>query len=401
MSRVLLLNVTAGVGSTGKIVTGIYDNLVSHGYECMIAYGRFNAPPGYNSYRIGSDLDVNMHGVLSRITDKQGLYSKAATKRFIEKIKEFNPDIVHIHNIHGYYVNYKMLFEFLKNSEIRVIWTLHDCWPLTGHCTHFEFVGCERYQEECGKCMQLKEYPKSLLFDRSKKNLILKRSLFSNIPGMKIVTPSSWLKGVLSNSYMKNYPVSVIPTGIDLSVFRPKNSELLKKYDLEDKFVILGVANPWRDRKGFGEFIKLSKYIPAHYKIVMIGLKPEQIDVIKSAAPSVIALGRTDSIEEMAQWYAAATVYANLTLEDTFPTTNIESLACGTPVITYNVGGAAESISKGTGFVVEKCDVEAVLLACNEIENNIIDPNACLRQAANYSKEDRFEQYYEEVYRTL
>lgn len=401
MSKVLLINVTCGVGSTGKIVTGIYDNLTSHGFECMVAYGRFSAPEGYNAYRIGSDLDVNLHGALSRITDKQGLYSKIVTKRFIKKIKEFNPDIVHIHNIHGYYVNYKMLFEYLKASGVKIIWTLHDCWALTGHCTHFEFCGCDKYKENCGKCSQLREYPKSILFDCSKGNLKLKRSLFDNIAGMKLVTPSKWLKAVIEDSYMSQYPVTVVPTGIDLSVFRPKTSELRKKYNLEDKFVILGVANPWRDRKGFGEFIKLSKYIPEHYKIVMIGLKTEQADMLKSAAPDILALGRTDSVEEMAQWYATADVYANLTLEDTFPTTNIESLACGTPVITYNVGGSSESVSKGTGFVVDKCDIEAVVHSCQEIENNVIDSNVCLRGAAGYSKEDRFEQYYEEVYKTL
>ena len=396
MNKVLLINVTCGKGSTGKIVTGIYDRLVAHGYECMIAYGRYDAPKGYNAYRIGSETDVRIHGILSRITDKQGLYSTAATKKLIKKIEDFNPDIVHLHNIHGYYLNYKILFEYLKKSDVRVIWTLHDCWSLTGHCTHFEFARCEKYKTTCGNCPQLKEYPKSLLCDASKKNHELKYSLFSDMEKMQLVTPSEWLKNIMLCSFMKKYPINVVPTGIDLEVFKPIESALRKEYQLEDKFIILGVANPWRERKGLFEFIKLSEKLDDKYKIVLIGLNEEQKKILPS---SIIGLGKTDSIEQMAQWYSTADVYANLTLEDTFPTTNIESIACGTPVITYRVGGSAESIDDKTGFAVDKCKIDEVIEAIKKIESGFINEQDCIDRAKSYAAEKRFEQYYEEVYK--
>lgn len=396
MSKVLLINVTCGKGSTGKIVTGIYDVLKSHGHECMIAYGRYDAPAGYNAYRIGSELDVKIHGALSRITDKQGLYSTKATKKFIAKIEEFKPDIVHMHNIHGYYLNYKLLFEYLNKSGVRVLWTLHDCWSLTGHCTHFEFVGCNRYKDECGHCMQLKEYPKSLLMDNSKANKKLKYSLFSNMNNMQLITPSAWLKDIMLDSFMGKYPISVVPTGIDLDVFKPIDSDLRDKYKLNDKFVILGVANPWRERKGLDEFIKLSKVLSDKYKIVLIGLNDEQKKMLPA---EILALGKTDSIKQMAQWYCCADVYINLTLEDTFPTTNIEALACGTPVITYKVGGSAESINEKCGIAVDKCDIDAVVLAIKKIENNEIAKEDCIKRGAEYDSKLRYEQYYNEVYK--
>ena len=398
MSRVLLINVTCGSGSTGKIVTGIYDNLVAHGHECMIAYGRYSAPRGYNAYRIGSDLDVNVHGVLSRITDKQGLYSKQATKKFIKKIEEFNPDVVHMHNIHGYYVNYKILFEYLRKSNRRVIWTLHDCWSLTGHCTHFEYIGCDKYKDRCYRCAQLKEYPKSYLCDASTKNHELKKELFSNMNDMVLVTPSSWLKDIMLNSYMGKYSIKVIPTGIDLSIFKPQKANLRTEYGLDGKIIILGVANPWRERKGLFEFNKLCDRLDDSYKIVLIGLNEDQKKLVDGR---IVALGKTENVMQMAQWYSTADVYVNLTLEDTFPTTNIESLACGTPVITYDVGGSKESLSEKTGFVAKANDIAAVVDYLGKIKTGIIDSSSCIEQAALYSKELRFEQYYKDVYEAI
>lgn len=396
MNRVLLINVTCGKGSTGKIVTGIYDSLTSHGDECMIAYGRYDAPAGYNAYRIGSELDVRIHGAISRITDKQGLYSILATKRLIKKIEEFKPDIVHMHNIHGYYLNYKLLFEYLYKSKTKVFWTLHDCWALTGHCTHFEFINCKSYKNSCGNCPQLKEYPKSLLCDASSKNHKLKHELFSRMEGMQLITPSEWLRDIMKDSFMGKYPIAVVPTGINLEVFRPTQSDLRDKYNIKDKFVILGVANPWRERKGLYEFIELANKLEDKYKIVLIGLNEEQKKLLPE---KILGLGKTDSIEQMAQWYSVADVYANLTLEDTFPTTNIESLACGTPVITYKVGGSAESIDEKTGYAVDKCDLSAVISCIEKIEKNEIDTKDCIERSKLYAAQLRFEQYYSEVYK--
>lgn len=397
LKRVFLINVTCGFGSTGRIVTGIVDELEGFGYNCKIAYGRGSAPEGYNTYRIGSDLDVNIHGVLSRITDRQGFYSTKATKELIEVMKEFDPQIVHLHNIHGYYLNVKLLFEYLRESRVRVIWTLHDCWSFTGHCTHFEYVGCMKWQSRsgCFNCEQLREYPKSLLMDASAKNYAQKRELFGNMPHMELVTPSYWLKDKVEQSFMGQYPISVVPTGIDLETFSPTPSELRAKYGIGDKFLILGAASPWRERKGLFEFYKLSSKLTKDYVIVLLGLKPEQI---KQLPKEIIGLGRTDSVKEMAQWYTAADAYVNLTLEDTFPTTNIEALSCGTPVITYTAGGSPEAVAEGCGMSVPRNSIEGVINALDRIKNGPDMSAACLKRADEYGSELRFSQYCTEVY---
>lgn len=393
--RIYLINVTCGFGSTGRIVTGIYDELTRRGHICRAAYGRGMAPEGYSSYRIGSDFDVNVHGVLSRITDRHGFYSAAATKALIEDIKSFGAHVVHLHNIHGYYLNIKLLFEFLRASDIDVIWTLHDCWSFTGHCTHFEFEGCDKWLKGCHNCTQLREYPKSLLMDASEKNYREKKSLFTGMKNMRLVTPSKWLSEQVKRSYMNEYQVSVVPTGINLEVFKHRDSHFREKYGLKDKFVILGVANPWRERKGLTDFIRLREAMPDSYAIVLLGLKKDQ--AVKMPE-NIIALGRTDSIDEMAQWYSAADVYVNLTLEDTFPTTNIESLACGTPVVTYKAGGSGESIEKDCGYIVPRCDIEAVIEAVKSVERGECSSEKCRQRAAEYSLEKRFRQYFEDVY---
>jgi len=393
--KILLINTICGTGSTGRIVTGIYDELTSRGFVCMVAYGRWEAPAGYNAYRIGTDLDVNIHGVLSRITDRHGFYSKAVTYALINKIKEFGPDIIHLHNMHGYYLNIEILFKFLRNSGIKIIWTLHDCWSFTGHCAHFEFIGCRKWLTGCSNCEQKNEYPKSVLMDASKKNYEQKKKLFTGIKDLQLVTPSEWLKSKVAESYLKEYTVTVVPTGINLNVFQDTQSDLRERYGLQDKFLILGVANPWRDRKGLEDFKKLSRLISDKYKIVMIGLKPAQL---KSMPSNIISLGKTDSIEEMAAWYSTADVYLNLTLEDTFPTTNIEALACGTPVITYKAGGSPESLTKDCGIVVAKRDTGGVMAALETLRLGENRKAACEERAAQYSSKIRFRQYFEEVY---
>ncbi|MBR6328759.1 MAG: glycosyltransferase [Lachnospiraceae bacterium] len=396
--RVFFINVTCGYGSTGRIVTGLYEMLEDQDITCMAAYGRGVAPEGYDTYRIGTEMDVNIHGVLSRITDRQGFYSTRATHELVSVIKRFDPDVIHLHNIHGYYLNVEVLFDYLKTSGKKVIWTLHDCWSFTGHCTHFEFIGCNKWQTGCGSCEQLREYPKSILADATKRNLEQKKRLFSNVPGMQLVTPSEWLAGKVSQSFMSAYPITVIPTGIDLYTFQPTPSKLREKYGLEDKFVILGAANPWRDRKGLEDFKKLSRVISDRYKIVMVGLKSRQAAQLP---PEIIALGRTDSTQEMAKWYTAADAYVNLTLEDTFPTTNIEALACGTPVITYRSGGSPESLTPECGIAVPRSNMEAVVAALDTLRADPVDPQACVDRASLYGGNERFNEYFEKVYEKI
>ena len=399
--KVLFINSIVGTGSTGRIITGLCDVLKEHGVRTLVCYGRGSAPEGYECYRIGSDADVYMHGALSRITDRHGLYSAAATHRLVKKIEEYGPDIIHIHNIHGYYLNYEILFRYLRNCGKKIIWTLHDCWTFTGHCTHFEYAGCERWKSGCHDCMQLREYPKSFFRDASAENYKLKKELFTGIEDMHLVTPSEWLRKEVSQSFMKEYPADVIPTGIDLDRFRPAGykdvgSDIKHRYGLDGKIIILGVANPWRERKGLQDFIELAGRLSDGYRIVMIGLKPSQMKLLPEKVTGIM---KTDSLEEMTAWYSASDVHLNLTLEDTFPTTNIESLACGTPVITYRSGGSPESLDDSCGKTVAKKDIEGVISAIREITPKTAKMRqACMEHAALYDKNDRFREYYEKEY---
>nr|MCR4655872.1 glycosyltransferase [Lachnospiraceae bacterium] len=293
-----------------------------------------------------------------------------------------------------------------KKSGRRVIWTLHDCWSFTGHCSHFEYVGCTKWMNGCQNCEQLSEYPKSMK-DNSEKNYHEKMELFTGLPNMTIVTPSEWLKQRVLQSFLKEYHTVVVPTGIDLSSFKPVKEErskdniifrLKNKYMLRGKRVILGVANPWRERKGLTQFINLSKVISDKYAIVLAGLSEDQIS---SLPPAIVGIKKTESLKELAALYSMADVYVNLTLEDTFPTTNIEALACGTPVITYKTGGSPESITERTGIIVEKNSVQGIVAALDKIEhagNESYTLDDCLMQAAKYDKEVRYMEYIEEVY---
>lgn len=405
--RVLLVNTVVGTGSVGRLTEGLYHALTANGYECLVAYGRDTHPEDINGYRIGQDLDVYIHGGLSRLSDRHGFYSTRATKDFINVIEEFNPDIIHLHNVHGYYLNIRVLFEYLKQKDIRIIWTLHDCWTFTGHCSHFEYIGCMKWTTGCFACEQLSEYPKSMGKDNSKKNYEDKKRLFTGFSDMTLVTPSNWLKGRVEQSYMGEYHTIVVPTGIDLSAFHPveeKREEdnlifrLRNSLNLRNKNVLLGVANPWRERKGLMQFVNLSKMINERCVIVLLGLNDEQLS---SLPESIIGIGHTDSVEELAALYSMADIYINLTLEDTFPTTNIEALSCGTPVITYRSGGSAESIDETCGIAVEKNSVQGVVAAIDTILSQkgiAFTKEDCVRRARLYDREVRFEEYIREVY---
>lgn len=405
--KVLLVNTVAGTGSVGRLVTGLYDTLTDNGYQCLIAYGRGDAPGNRNSYRIGDDFSVYVHGGLSRINDKHGFYSKRATREFIDVIEDFDPDIIHLHNVHGYYLNIEILFRYIKQSGRRVIWTLHDCWTFTGHCSHFEYIGCMKWQTGCFKCEQLNEYPKSIAADNSTFNYQKKKELFTGIENMTLVTPSEWLRERVSQSFMKEYHTVVVPTGINLEEFSPvaedvSNSNLIFKLknslNVRDKLVLLGVANPWRERKGLLQFETLAKSISDRYVIVLLGLNDAQLNELPE---SIIGLARTDSTEELAALYSMADIYVNLTLEDTFPTTNIEALACGTPVVTFKAGGSAESIDDTCGIAVERNSIQGVIAAFDKILSQrgiMYTPEMCMRRARLYDRNYRFLEYIQEVY---
>ena len=353
-----MINVVCGIRSTGRICTDLADALSKQGHTVKIAYGREDVPDKYKKYavRIGTDIDVKIHGVQSRIFDNTGFGSKHATHKFIDWVKEFDPDVVHLHNIHGYYINIELLFNYLAKANKRVIWTLHDCWAFTGHCAYFDYAGCDKWEKGCGNCTQKGDYPSSMFFDNSKDNWEKKRRLFTSVKDMTIITPSKWLAELVKKSFLKRFPVKVIHNGIDTSVFKPTPSDFRVKYGLENKKILLGVASVWDRRKGLEDFFKLSKILDNTYKIVLVGLSEKQL---KTILDSIIGITRTNSTKELAEIYTAADVFLNLTYEDNYPTVNLEAQACGTPVITYDTGGSPESVPKGN--IVGKGQVHKII----------------------------------------
>lgn len=339
-------------------------------------------------------LDNYVHAFLTRLTDKHGLYSKRATKRLVEDIKRYKPDIIHLHNIHGYYVNYEMLFHFLKQYGKQVIWTMHDCWAFTGHCAHYESVGCMKWQDGCRNCPNTGAYPATFNKAQTHENYNKKRTAFTGSEQLTIVAPSVWLQEQIKQSFLSDYICIVIPNGVDLDRFKPRKSDLKQKLDCANKKLLLGVASVWTNNKGFQDFLKLRQRLDQQYAICMVGLNERQIKLLPEG---IIGVRRTQSIEELAQYYSAADVFLNLTYEDTFPTTNIEALACGTPVITYRTGGSPEIFDESCGISVKKGDIEHVIKKLEMWGSSLRDTN-CRGRASLYDKNACYGKYLECYY---
>lgn len=365
--KVLMINSVCGIGSTGRICTNIAQELEKQGHEVKIAYGRdAYVPEQFRKYavRIGSDFDVRVHGVKARLRDASGFGSKKATIKFISWVKEYNPDIIHLHNIHGYFINVEILFDYLKKCEKRIIWTLHDCWSFTGHCSHYVYEGCEKWKKQCQNCRHINEYPKSFI-DNSFRNFIRKKNIFSDVSNMIIVTPSEWLKYQVKQSFLKEYEIKIIRNGIDLNIFYKRVTNLKERYNLNGRKIILGVSSVWNKKKGLDYFCELSSLIDDEYKIVLVGVDEKQR---RSIPNNILCIEKTNNINELAEWYSCADVFVNPTLEDTYPTTNLESIACGTPVVTFDTGGSSES-ARNYGIVVEKKSIESLYEAIKKSSN--------------------------------
>ncbi len=369
--KVLMINVVCGIRSTGRICTDLAIALELQGHEVKIAYGRENVPEQFQKYvvRIGSDLDVKFHGVKARLLDGAGFGSRSATVKFIKWVKEYNPDVIHLHNIHGYYINVEVLFDYLKTCGKRIIWTLHDCWAFTGHTAYCDAANCKRWVKGCHNCPLLKEYPASLV-DRSKQNWKKKRDVFSGVSNMTIITPSKWLSTWVKHSFLQEYPIKVINNGIDTSQFYPIESDFRKNNGLEDKIVLLGVATSWNEMKGYSDYLKLVEILGDKYRVVLVGLTEEQIVKLPN---NVLGIERTTNAQELAEIYTAADLFLNLSYCENYPTVNIESMACGTPVLTYKTGGSPEIIEKYGGWVVERGNIVAVSEFVSKKDTKTID----------------------------
>lgn len=355
--------------------------------------------------KIGSKWNVRWHGLISMLFDEHGFASKHATKKLVQQIDSICPDIILLHNVHGYYLNIEVLFNYLKNKNIPVFWTLHDCWPFTGHCAHFMAYNCERYKTQCYNCPNRKGYPSSIFLDHSKQNFNRKKKLFSDVSDLTFIPVCKWMEGVVSNSFMREAKTEMIYNGVNISTFHPADggafSMIKNKYHIPDRKIVLGVASTWKKKKAFFDFCWLQEQLPTDYQVVLVGLSDEQI---KNLSKEIIGIGRTDNVQELAALYSLADVFVNPTYVDNFPTTNIEALACGTPVITYNTGGSPEAVDENTGVVVPQGDREALKKAIVDVvvnKENYTSENCRQRAVAYFNKDDRFDDYIQLFNRTL
>ncbi len=340
--KYLFINSVYGVRSTGKLIASKCRALQSEGHICYAAYGREAVDDGeVKLIKIGSSLDYMVHALLSRVLDIHGLASRRATRRFLREIEKLDIDCIWLHNIHGYYINYELLFGWLKtHGEIKVMWTLHDCWAFTGHCAYFTMAKCNKWREGCHACAQLYAYPRAMHFDHSKKNYSRKKNAFCGLKNLTLVAPSKWLAGLTRESFLKDYPVEISPNTIDTAVFRPVESDFRKKYNLGNKRIVLGVAVGWEETKGFQDMLELRKKLGDEFVIVLVGVTESQI---ASLPEGIVGIEKTANQEQLAKIYTASDVFVNPTHQDNYPTVNLEAVACGTPVVTYNVGGSPES----------------------------------------------------------
>ncbi len=385
--KVLQINSVCGIRSTGRICTDIADVLKQNGDECLIAYGREDVPEKYRgiSLRTDTEIGTKLHALQSRIFDNAGFARRKATAKFIDSMQSFDPDIIHLHNIHGYFINIEELFQYLKTAGKPVIWTLHDCWAFTGHCTYPDRINCEKWESQCFDCEQKKQYPKSFFLDSSRKNFELKKNLFAHVENMTIVTPSHWLADFVKDSFLREYPVEVIHNGIDTKVFSHRESDFRQKFALTDKKIVLGVASSWGKSKGLDDFIAMSKELSDDYRIVLVGVTEKQKQQLP---PAIIAIERTNSAVELAEIYSAADVFVNPTYADNYPTVNLEAQSCGTPVITYRTGGSVESVPEEQ--VVEQGNVVQLM---NCIYDVCEEGKFLIRDRSDFDCQRAFAQY--------
>lgn len=393
MSKTLLqINVSANWGSTGKIAESIGLASIRHGWESYIAYGRYCNPSQSHLIKIGTKSDPYLHYVHQRIFDDEGLCSKNATRQLIKTIKDLGPDIVQLHNIHDHYLNYRLLFEYLNRTDIKVVWTFHDCWAFTGHCFHFVTKKCKRWKTQCYGCPLQHEYPKTLL-DHSDENFSLKKNLFTKNKNLTIVACSEWMAQFVRESFLQDKPLYVIHNGVDLDIFKAKPNEKVQKI-----YKVLAVSNVWNKDKGIDDVLTLRNLLPEDYTMTIVGLNEKQL---KKLSFGIKGIQRTQNVQELVKLYSEAAVLINPTYADTFPTVNLEALACGTPVITYRTGGSPEAIDKKTGVVVEQGDVNGLVEAIYRMKENPLSSADCRKRAEECFDKDKCFEKYVELYEKL
>ena len=365
--KVLQINTVVDFGSTGRTVSELAYSINLNGDECYCAYGQKKSSLK-NSFKIGTRLENHLHNIGSRIFGKQGYFTVWGTKSLIRYIETIQPDVIHLRNLHGNYLNLKILFNYLSKANVPVVWTLHDCWAFTGKCAHYTNVECYKWQTHCFDCPQVKKYPPSLFFDRSEMMFSDKKKWFTSVNNMTIITVSHWLAREAEKSFLSKYPIIPIYNWINQEIFKPGSSNLVEKYGIsKNKFVILGISAGWgNNNTKLSDFIDLSKLITSDMQLILVGGEKEP-----GCIPKYIKhLPYINNVEELAQIYSLADVYVHLSVEDTFGKVIAEAMSCGTPAIVYNSTACPEIIGKGCGYVVEKRDISGIYKALLKIKKN-------------------------------
>ena len=394
--RIVQLNMTHE-GSTGKIMLQIAQVARAKGHEARTysteAFSIRGKPAPFSApdhFFWGSFYENMLHYILGSTLGRNGCYGRQGTRRLIKELERFQPDVLHLHNLHSHCIHLPLLFRYIKKNHIRTVWTLHDCWTFTGQCPHFDMISCEKWKTGCHHCQGEMNYPKSRV-DNTRRMYRLKKKWFTGVEDMTLVTPSQWLADLTQQSFMKDYPIKVINNGIDLSVFKPSESDFRSKYRCEGKKILLGVAFGWGKRKGLDVFVELANRLDDNYQIVLVGTD----EITEQKLPSnIICIRQIHNQQELAQIYSAADLFVNPTREENYPTVNMEALACGTPVLTFRTGGSPEIPDATCGAVVEKNDVDAmekeIIRICRD---EPYSKEACLKRAACFDMNLKFKEY--------
>lgn len=403
----LQVNVTANSGSTGRIAEQINAAARKHGWETWLAYGRNLVKCDSQLIHVGNKLQVYEHYAEHRLLDNDGLASRRATRQLIAKLKAIKPNIIHLHNIHDHWLNYRILFEYLNTIDTPIIWTQHDCWAFTGGCGHFSAIDCYQWKMECRKCPLKQNHPLMRLFEKTSKHFEIKKHLLSQQKNLTLVPVSNWLAELERQSFLGGHDIITIHNGIDLSVFQPTDYRTItQKYGIGDSEYVLGVANIWGQRKGIDDFVRLAELLTQeNIKVVMVGtIKGLHHKVGNSG--NIITIPHTENVKEMAALYSGAMMFCNLTYEDNYPTTNLEAMACGTPVLTYRTGGSVEAITNETGWIAEQGDVEGVAntirawqYTCKaNLEQELATRKECRKRAEEHFNKDKCFAEYVKLY---
>lgn len=397
--RVFQLNTFCGVKSTGRIAAEIARLVQQDGGECRIGYGvpGISADSEPFAIRVGNPLERKLHGAMRKLLDAEGYGSTQGTRQLIREMRAFSPDLIHLHNLHGCYLNLEILFHELVRLNKPVVWTLHDCWPFTGHCAYFDYVGCGRWQTQCHDCPQKAGYPVCVGLSRAKQNFERKKRLFTQIQNLTFVAPCQWMTKPLGESFLKDAPVRVIPNGVNLDVFKPVASDLRQRYGLEEKKLVLAVASEWDERKGLRYLLEARQKLGKEYHFAVIGLSEQQVADLPEG---MIGLTHTANAAELAAWYTAADCLANPTMEDNMPMVNLEALACGTPVAAFDTGGCAEAVGE-CGCIIPQGNTDALCEAIHQLclQKPSLMPR-CLGRAQIFDSRKTFQSYLE-LYKEL